>query len=494
MRAIGALAASAWAVWTTGLAGASAAAAPADVGLDVDPRSTLLKLVQRVTFGVTPEELTLARQLGFQGYLERQLNPQSIDDSAADALLAPMTTLTMTAPQLYAGDAADPDNFTNLVVDEQVRSVFVRAVHSKRQLYERMVEFWTDHFNIPLNDGDLRLLKPVDQRDVIRANALGTFSSLLSASAHSPAMMNYLNNDTSVVGAINENYSREIMELHSLSPAGGYTHDDIVALARAFTGWGWQGYKEGEPSTYPVAGTFLFDPTQHDTDPKVFLGVSMPAGRGIEDGEQALSVLASRPACAAFIATKLARRFISDTPPLGEVADPAAVFTQTGGDIKAVLRSLLTPANLYDAPPRVKRPFHFIVSALRLLATRIDDWGDMVYAADSMGNEPFGWHPPNGYPDSSTYWSGLVLPRWNFSAALTSGWFASVQTNFDALFGNAATPDALAGKINAALFAGAMPTTQLALITNYLSVDPANADRRAEAIGLALSFPVFQTY
>ncbi len=492
MRAIGAFAASALGAWA-GLS-STVEAAPADVGLDVDPRSALLKLVQRVSFGVTAEELSLAQQLGFQGYLERHLDPQSIDDAATDALLAPLTTLTMTAPQLYAGNAADPDNFGNRVVDEQVRSVFIRAVFSKRQLLERMVEFWTDHLNVPLDDGDLRLLKPVDQRDVIRANAMRMFPALLRASAYSPAMLNYLNNDRSVAGAINENYAREIMELHALSPAGGYTHDDIVALARALTGWGWIGYDPSTPSTFPVAGTFFFDETQHDTDPKTFLGVSMPAGRGIEDGEQALSILSSRPACAKFIATKLARRFLSDAPPPGAVAAAATVFAQTGGDIRAVLRSLLTPANLYDAPARVKRPFHYIVSALRLLATQIGDWGDMLSAADTMGNEPFGWHPPNGYPDSSTYWSGLVLPRWNFAADLTSGLFTNVQTDFAALFGSATTAAALAGRINTAIFAGAMPPAQLALLTSYLSADPSSPDRRAEAIGLALSFPVFQTY
>ncbi|HLP85206.1 MAG TPA: DUF1800 family protein, partial [Phycisphaerales bacterium] len=201
----------------TGAAAVAAAmktvsAQPVRVKGDVDPSSLLEKLVDRITFGVTPEELTLARQLGYQGYLEYHLNHLAIDDSAMDTRLAALTTLTMTYPQLLT-------QTFGFVRNELTEATLVRAVFSKRQLFERMVELWTDHFNIEI--ATVQYYKTADDRDVIRPNALGTFPNLLNASARSPAMLYYLNNDVSTAANPNENYARELMELHTLGVDGG---------------------------------------------------------------------------------------------------------------------------------------------------------------------------------------------------------------------------------------------------------------------------------
>lgn len=469
---------------------AASLAAPADDAIDIDERSVLHRLVQRVSFGATPSELALAQQLGFEGYLERQLNPSSIDDSALEAMLAPLATLGMAPGAIFAQEAATP-GFADRVRDEARVASVIRAVFGRRLLLERMAEFWTDHFYVPcLDDQFLRMLAPLHYRDALRANALGQFPALLAASASSPAMLRYLNADVSTVGAINENFAREALELHTLGLGGGYTHDDIVALARCMTGWSWwgPGYTGGE------YGTFRFRPNAHDMQPKAFLGVSMPANRGIEDGQQALALMAAHPSTPRFIALKMARRFLGDDPPRHAVAAAETAFRQSGGDTRAVLRSLLTPANLYEAPAKVKRPMHVVASALRALGAAVSDWSAVLARLDEMGHTPYAWPAPNGYPDDSRHWSGLLAPRWNTASDLANNRVPGVASDIAGLLGGAANGGDIAGRLDAALCGGRMQPAQRAALAQFVDAHQGDPSSRADAVGLALASPAFLTH
>ncbi len=273
-------AAAASAFW--GATAKAKAGPPNDSSSDVDPNSLISKLVQRITLGLSTTELALANSMGYSGYLEYQLNYTAIDDSAMDARLASLTTLTMTQQQMYAQS-------TSLLSNELTEGAILRSVMSQRQLYQRMVEFWTDHFNIDITKEPCNVLKPVDDRDVIRVNALGNFGTLLTASAHSPAMLTYLDNQTSTAAAPNENYAREIMELHTLSVNGGYTQTDVHEVCRCLSGWG---YDSG--TTSPTRGNFLYSSSHHDNGSKlIFSGtpqqLSIAAGGGQADGDRVLT-------------------------------------------------------------------------------------------------------------------------------------------------------------------------------------------------------------
>ena len=232
-----------------------------------------------------------------------------------------------------------------------------RQMFSQRQLYEVMVEFWSDHFNIHLVNGLGPTLKPEDDRQVIRAHALGNFRDLLHASAKSPSMLFYLDNFFNLASAPNENYARELMELHTLGVDGGYTENDVKEVARCFTGWSirFPGDTSGD------YGTFVFLPAVHDNNAKVVLQNSITAGGGQSDGEQVLDILAAHPSTAQFIATKLCRRFISDTRTQPVIDAVAAAFTQSGGDIKTTLRALFaTDAFRNTADLKFTRPAEYL--------------------------------------------------------------------------------------------------------------------------------------
>ena len=242
--------------------------------------------------GVTPGEMARANQLGWQAYLNAQLNYTRISDDTVENFIATKWPLmSQTSDTLFSADAGQ-------VQTQLQESTIYRSAFSSRQLYQRMVEFWTDHFNQDVDKVGYLLV--ADQRDVIRKNALGKFPDLLKASAHSASMMAYLDQNTSNKNAPNQNYAREIMELHTLGVDGGYTQNDVAELSRVLTGW-----------TVVGRGQFAFNPNFHDWGSKTVLGVTIPAGSpsigadGIKEGEQMLDFLASHPSTAKFIATKL---------------------------------------------------------------------------------------------------------------------------------------------------------------------------------------------
>ena len=446
-----------------------------------------LKLLRRVTNGLTLEEIASISTFGYNGYIEWQLNPAAIDDSACDTRLAPYTTLGLPTPQLYALDS-------NTVQTQVIESTILRAVYSKRQLFERMVEFWTDHFNTDINT--VGILKTADVRDVLRGNALGTFPEMLNAQARSPAMINRLNNQQNARSAPNQNYAREVMELHTMGVTGGYTQQDIVEVARCFTGW-----RYVTTTNDPNRGTFAFNTSSsvRDTGTKLVLGntiAGVAGAAGVNDGLTVLRILADLPVTHRFLARKLLRWFIAYEPSDALVADIAEVFRQSGGDVKTVVRRVLAFEHVRWAPPLFKRPFHYVVSGLRAMNANMTRYDSLRYTwLTGMGQVPFSWNPPNGYPHAFDYWGTLVLPRWNYAFSLgVPGSVGGASLDQTALLAGANTAQQIADRLDLLIFGGEMPPADKAALVTYLRPDPPGTTRIRDAFGLALASPAFQWY
>ena len=386
-----------------------------------------------------------------------------------------------------------------LAVDQLQQAKLLRAADSNRQLQEVLVDFWSNHFNIDVKKNLDRVLKVADDREVIRPHILGSFRELLEASAKSPAMLVYLDNWQSTVprtvkmgevmvterihdqmmangngafapevpkvgdkkGGINENYGREIMELHTLGVDGGYTQKDVQEVARCFTGW----------SINRDTGEFQFHPRMHDNGEKVVLGHVIPANGGMQDGETVLDILAASPATAHHIALEMCERFVSDDPPHALVDRIAGVFTQTCGDLRAVTEAVLTSPEFLspsDYNTKIKSPLEFAVSAVRATDSTLTtpQAGLMEKAISTMegsgtlgrqqavdrinkrprqslnwhiydlGEPLFGCAPPTGYSEVSRTWvsPGALIERLNFALALTEQKVSDVKFDAQSLF------------------------------------------------------------
>jgi uncharacterized protein (DUF1800 family) len=466
------------------LARRAAAASPIDAPADADPSGLLSKLVDRLTFGWTPEEHQRAVTLGYEGYLEYHLNPSAIDDSVLDGSLQAYAVLSRTFAEQRAVPVSDVRN-------EFVEARLLRALSSKRQLLERVVEMWTNHFSIYLLENEnTAYLKPADDRDVIRAHALGSFPNLLLASMRSPAMMQYLDNTVSTGNNPNENYSRELMELHTLGVSGGYSQDDVYNLALILTGWGYD-----TRAQLPTYGQFRYNNNNHSTAPKTFLGVNYPGNQGEQEGFQAHAQLANHPSTARFIAGKICREFLGENVSAATIDAVAHVYTATNGDIKQMLRETLRPSRLAAAQRKLKRPMHFTISAFRLLSATMSVSGTLRGLLQTMGNLPFFWPAPNGYPDSTGYWSGNLLPRWNFGAQLANNFYSGFTFDVNAFFaGVPNTADGILAHINSRIFGGRMAPSDLEEIRQFLLPDPPGTTKRNQALGLAFGSPSFQWF
>lgn len=403
----------------------------------------LALLLGRTSFGIAEGDWNRARSLGFEAYLEEQLAPEGLDDSALDAALArQLRTLTLDVPGLlaYAGNAAQQF----LPLSELVGATLARQLFSRRQLFEVMVEFWSNHFSVFHLDGPVRFFKTYEDSRVVRAHALGKFRDLLHASARSPAMLYYLDNYANGVGVAQENYARELMELHTLGADGGYTEQDVREVARAFTGWTINGR---------ASDGFAFAALRHDVGSKSVLGETLPAGRGIEDGVAVLDKLASHPSTARFIASKLVRRFVADNPPASLVERLAAEFLASDGDIKSLLRMLFnSPEFAASADAKFKRPADYVMSVLRASAPRVagDYFRALSAQLTAMGQVPFQWEPPDGYPDRMDHWlnTTALLKRWNLAFDLIEGRMAPLfQVDETRLAGESRTPEELVDRL-----------------------------------------------
>lgn len=455
-------------------------------------RGDVRTLLDRITFGFTASDYASARLMGWGGYLEWQLNHLLIDDSALDTRLmsAEFPTLWLTPEELVAASTTDVRN-------QLIRARLVRAAFSRRQLFERLVDFWTDHFNIWLfSDSPIQTQKAWDDLNVVRAHALASFPEMLVASAHSPSMLEYLNNDTNTAANTNENYARELLELHTMGVDGGYTQTDVEEVARCFTGWTFY------PTNFAQAnlrGTFRFNAGNHDTGPKVVLGHIIPGSSGPsgqQDGETVLKILAGHPSTARFIATKLLRHFWGDDPPESLIGMVAGVYSLTQGDIKAMLRAIFNPNLNPPLAPKFKRPLHLIASAIRATGAALGTPANMQNILTSAGHLPFNWSPPDGYPDTLVAWSGLLLPRWSFGASLMNSEYGSTNAvDINAFLAGVPTPltaDAVVARINDRLFGGRMPGEERAALAAYLLPNPPTTARIREAVGLAIGSPAFQ--
>lgn len=443
-----------------------------------------LRLARRITFGLNPAETLRATRLGYKGYLEYQLKDAALDNSAVEAVVATnWPRVLQPSAQLVQVDQGQ-------LYQQLTDATLYRQMNSPRQLFERMVEFWNDHFTIYFQK--VGYLQVADNRDVLRKHALGNFGTLLKASAHSPAMLAYLDNNVNRAGRANENYAREIMELHSLGVDGGYTQTDVAELARCLTGW-----------TLNAQGAFTFTASLHDFNAKTVLGVAIPqratnSGQGQQDMEQMLDVLIEHPNTATFLATKLLKFFLRPDPSAAQVAAVASAYAKTGGDIKAMLRVVFTESWVTAAPAKFKRPHHLMISALRASGATISPTATTLSTLRSyltqMGQVPFDYETPEGYSDRVEYWSGNVLPRWNVMSAIASaatGQFAVSDANFTR-FGSTAA--AILDSIDLLAFGGEMSARTRAELTTYLTAGTINATRIRETLALALSSSAFNWY
>jgi uncharacterized protein (DUF1800 family) len=475
-------------------------------------RDEIVHVLNRITFGPRPGDVETVQKMGLRNFIEQQLHPESIDDSAVEQQLAGFDLLQMS-----------PEQLTDLFLSERKKALAkqktLAAANGQAQTMPPVTNpgeaanatqvdpppmpmatpgdklgKMLDQANQYRSVGPDRVMKVVDDRDVIRPHIWGSFRELLEASAKSPAMLYYLDNATNTVahtvtsreqmvtqrvadqmmqngngalappvpeigskkGGINENYAREIMELHTLGVDGGYTQQDVQEVARCFTGW----------SIDRKTGEFAFHARQHDNGSKTVLGHLIPAGGGMQDGETVLDILCANPACAHHIALQMCQRFVSDDPPAALVNRVAGVFTQTNGDLRKVTEAILTspeflsPANYNN---KIKSPLEFAVSAVRatgssIIAQQPPPFDKLVpalegsailgrgQAADRIAKRPrqsLNWHiyelgeplfactPPTGYKEVSKFWvsPGALIERLNFAMALTQQQVNDIKFN-----------------------------------------------------------------
>ncbi|MFQ5528040.1 MAG: DUF1800 domain-containing protein [Thermoanaerobaculia bacterium] len=448
--------------------------------------STSQRLIQRTTMGWSEFDQARLDEIGYNAWLGEQLEIEGLDDGPLEEVLADaLPALSLTPAQLYERY----ENQRGQPIFQLIMASLYRAAYSPRQLFERTVIFWSDHFSIDLFSGVEYLLKPTDDRDVIRRHAMSTFPELLSASAHSPAMLTYLTNTSNVAGHPNENYARELMELHTMGADGPFTEQDVKEVARCFTGWGVTGGRFAGPDL----GEFRFNPRNHDTGSKVVLGNTIPAGGGQQDGERVLEILSSHPATADFLATKMLRYFQGYEPKKSTVSRVASVYRNSGGDIRKMLKTILKRKRMRKATPKLKRPFHLMVSALRVLNADLRNSRALLEDLYGAGHLPFAWSPPNGYPDSRDYWVGFLLPRWNFAGNLPdSDSGIKIELSFlDASM----TPEEIAGQIDEHLFNGKLSKASRIAIEEFAAAaGEINNKKLFDAVGVALSSPEFQDY
>ena len=439
----------------------------------------VVHFLNRTSFGSTREEVQKVTRLGIPAYFDEQLHPERVPDSLVEEKLAGLKTMRLSSrelielyplPKQQAGQQemmGQQMQGPRAVIDELQQARLLRSVYSQRQLYEIMVDFWSNHFNVFSAKGADRWLTTAYDRDTIRPHALGRFKELLLATAQSPAMLFYLDNwlsanPNAVVArlasnnprrGLNENYARELMELHTLGVDGGYTQTDVREVARCFTGWTIR-QPRGE-------GTFYFEPRIHDNGEKIVLGARIPAGGGMEDGLRVIDLLSRHPSTARFVSLKLARRFVADDPPPSLVSKAAEAFSRSEGDIRTVLRTLIDSPEFFARETyqaKVKKPLEFVASALRATGAEVHLSHQLLRYLGRMGEPLFLAQPPTGYPDIAASWTSpdMLLTRMNFATDLIGNRIPGSRVRIDALgtkdsFARLIAPDALSAATRSAV-------------------------------------------
>ncbi|MFI5243059.1 MAG: DUF1800 domain-containing protein [Gemmatimonadales bacterium] len=495
-------------------------------------------VLNRLAFGARPGDAERVREMGVDRWIAMQLSPASIDGRSTERFVARFPALAMSPEQLLAeypqrqqlvresraqkSDLTASDSMRlkeagrlsrQLLTELQTAKV-ARAVISDRQLEEVMVDFWENHFTVFAGKGPERYFLGEYERESIRPHALGKFRDLLGAVAKSPAMLYYLDNWESTVDSarpalvsraprgksrgLNENYGRELLELHTLGVDGGYTQADVVNVARAFTGWTVEKPRQN--------GTFVFRPAMHDAGEKIVLGHTLPAGRGIEDGEAVLDIVSRSPATAHFIAAQLVRRVVRASAPPALVDRVAGTFARSGGDIRECLRTIFASQEFFSRAAykaKVKSPFELVVSALRAVSAQPDSTPRTAQMVARLGEPLYGHLAPNGYPERGDAWinTGAILQRINFGLAVAAGRVPGASlANWPDGRELAAQPREaqVDGVIRTILAGEASPDTRkvLELGVNPMAGDSAAANAKSDGfaniVGLALGAPEFQ--
>jgi uncharacterized protein (DUF1800 family) len=435
-----------------------------------------LLAANRLTFGAKSTVLDWIELNGVDAFIEEQLAFDQIDDSAVTQRLQKFSTLNQTA------STPPPQNGEDALLELQQATV-LRAIYSQRQLYELVTDFWTNHFNIYFRLPSDYILKTIDDRDVVRKYAMGKFRDLLGASAQSPAMLISLNNNTSLKKQPNEEYARDLLELHTIGINGGFTEKDVAEVARSFTGWA----VNQVINKNPIVGTFDFLYINHDPDAKVVLGHRLPGFEGVKDGQVVLDILADTPACAAYLSTRLAKRFISDNPPDSAVQQGVRAFQSSQGDIRATLGAILHSQEFKNSSGlKVKRPYDFAVSAMRALNAETDAGSALQSYLLRLGQPLFQSPFPDGYPDNAEAWatSGGMIARWNFAKALVGNLIAGTSVNLKEMVSQT---NSMVGELSQAVLFGTPSSAMAAGLNSF--TDPR---KMPELAALLIASPSFQ--
>ena len=473
--------------YKTKIAQVSTAPAPAEVKEDLEPMRPLDEIL-------SPAELEIVRS--GNGEKKRQLLESMPQEKIEDMLIAmnQRQRLQLFAP---ASSAVRREIFLlngpqQVVAYDLLDSKMLRAVESTRQLAEELDDFWFNHFNVFYDKGADRFMIPQYERDAIRPHVLGQFRDLLEATAKSPAMLFFLDNFESVrpdldandkkrkvKRGLNENYGRELMELHTLGVNGGYTQKDVTEVARCFTGWGIQEPRKG--------GSFFYNDKLHDKGEKIVLGHVIAAGGGIEDGEMVLDILAHHPSTAHFISQELAQRFVADNPPETLVNKMAQTFLSTNGSIREVMKTMLNSKEFWSEGAyrsKVKSPFEMVVSSARALDANVIDGWALANQVGTLGEPLYRKLEPTGYSNLNAEWinSASLLGRMNFALQLAQNHVESVKVDVSR-FGDDPTEVA-----KALMFRAMSPQTRAA-------IDKALEDKQknpALVAALVIGSPDFQ--
>ncbi len=469
-------------------------------------------LLNRTSFGIKPADYARIKTIGVENYLEQQLDYQSIDNSELEDILDqvyPMVdfSLTQIVEYIEEGNDLGEDRIADAAI-QLISETMIRQLYSKQQLFEVMVEFWTNHFNVDIAKGLDLIFKIHEDKHIIRPNSLGNFRELLHADSKSVAMLYYLDNFTNTKSGPNENYAREIMELHTLGVNGGYTEDDVKEVARCFTGWS-LGANGGD--------FFEFYDFDHDDGIKNVLGHVIDNQEGILDGEQVVDILADSSATAGFIATKMVRRFCSDFPDSQLVKTVAKTYLSSDGDIQEMLRTIFHSRQFLDSvDSKFKRPIEFVSSLFRSIDSESNQinteqmfypLGVLFQEYETSGQLPFFWSPPTGYPDIASYWTSVssLLKRINLANGIAHGdieypfdgnydYGDVIGYRFDELFEENMAPLEIINILETEILYRQLTQEDSLLVEEFLLLDGEDVSvlRIRAALGIVLSSTYFQ--
>ena len=460
-----------------------------------DPQTAKIRhLLRRTTFGVRAEDVAAVKSVGIEAWLDRQLEPQQIPDPDVDKRLEGFETLKLTTGEYVArlrgasmnmGNDGPPgkgedriqaarrrqaqiNRLRNQAAVEVPRAILTKAVYSERQLQQVMAEFWRNHFNVDITKDDVRYYIPDYEREVIYRHMFGKFEDMLMASAKHPAMLFYLDNhvsqapmaraervragreDENRTGGLNENYARELMELHTVGADNGYDQDDVIQLSLVLTGWSIQD------------GNFAFRKNYHARGTKRVMGKSLK-GDDVSEGENAVKYLAKHKLTREYVVGKMARFLQADEPSEKLLKDVIKVWGKTKGDLKAVTKAILMHEDFYAKPSvltKAKTPFEFVVSAMRVTGADVQDAGGVMQRLGDMGQPVLRQEDPTGYSDAAVDWmdTGVLAVRWQFAYDLLNNRVPGVRVDGSKLYENLRQkPEVWEYLLQDAIYAGERP-------------------------------------